>query len=331
MPEGTAKRALLRAEASVAMMRIVLDVPFIVVAGWFAAADGTWSLRLCFAILALMLAHGASNVINDIADLEQDQVTKSWMPLPSGIVDLRQAVVTLAVISAAVVGLVAAASASPQSFVAALALLVLGGLLVIAYSLMPGGRLALAVASVPYVLVALTGWTLAQRGGAEILAVVAGVWLYGVASQVHAAIRDVDTDADVGNRTVAVRYGPERSLVLAAACDVGANLAALAAAAAAGRLALVAPLAALSVGATAVAYRRAARRQASSALQGRFARVKSMRGLALVRYGALAALVAAFSPGGAAALCLAAAVTIPLLRRHERRVVGGGLRQRLFA
>lgn len=328
MSEG-ARRALLRAEASVAMMRIVLDVPFIAAAGWFAAADGAWSWRLCCAILALMLAHGASNVINDIADLEQDQVTKSWLPLPSGLLDLRQAVATLALLSAAVVALVAAASAAREDFALAIALLVLGGVFVIAYSVMPGGRLAIAVASVPYGLVALTGWVLAGGGGEGIAAVLACVCLYGAASQVHAAIRDVDTDAEVGNRTVAVRFGSARSLAAAAACDVGANLAALAAGASAGRLALVAPLAALSTAAALAAYRRAARRQAE--LRGRFARVKATRGLAVVRYGALAALVAAFSPGAAAALCLAAAAAIPLLRRHERRVVGGSLRRRMFA
>jgi 4-hydroxybenzoate polyprenyltransferase len=325
------RRLLLRVEASVAMMRIVLDVPFIVAAGWLAAGASFWNSRLWLAILALMLAHGASNVINDLADLEEDRMTKSWLPLPSGIVDLPQAVATLGLICAGVVGLTAAASPSREAFAVCVGLLALGGVLILAYSLMPGGPLATAVASLPYAILATIGWTLAEGAGQAIVAVLVAVWLYGLACQVHAAVRDVDTDADVGHRSIAVRWGPVRSLVVAAACDVGVNLAALAAAAIVGRFLLVLPLAAAAIAAMLLVYRQVIGRQRSPQLRGRFARVKSTRGLAVVRYGALATLVAAFSIPAAAALAALAALALPLLRRHERRVVGGDLRRRMLA
>ena len=326
-----ARRALLGLEASVALMRPRFDSPFIVAAGWLCAGRGLWDAGFLFTAAALVLARGAANVINEILGREEDRLANPWLPLPSGLLDLRQALVTLAVIAAGVVAFTAAASPSRAVFAASLGLMILGGALIVGYSLMPDGWPAIAVAATPFPLLALIGWTQAQGSGWEIAAVLASFYCYGAASQIENAVRGIDGDREAGRLTAAVRSGPGRSLRIAAACDAGAVAAALAAATAQRRLAPVLPLAALVLGAVLAAYRDSIPRQESPGLRGRIARVREMAALSRARFGILVVPVAAFSTAAALALALIAAVTLPLVRRHERRVVGGALRWRLSA
>lgn len=330
MGEG-ARRALLKLEASVALMRPRFDAPFIIAAGWLCAGQGLWDAGFFFTAAALLLARGSANVINDILGREEDRLANPWRPLPSGLVDLRQAVATLIVIAVGVVVFIALASPSRSVLVASLGLLILGGALIAGYSLMPDGWPAIAVAATPFPLLALIGWTQAQGSGGEIAAVLVSFYLYGAASQIENAVRGVDGDREAGRRTAPVRSGPGRSLWVAAACDAAAVAAALAAAAGQGNLAPVLPLAALVLGVTLVAYRDVVPRQEDPALRDRFARVREMRALSRARLGILVVPVAAFSALAAVALALLAAATLPLVRRHERRVVGGALRWRMSA
>src|SRR5690349_10885018 len=274
-----ARRALLRLEASVALMRPRFDSPFIVAAGWLCAGRGLWEAGFFFTAAALVLARGAANVINEILGREEDRLTNPWLPLPSGLLDLRQALASLVVLAAGVVAFTAAASPSRMVFVASLGLMVLGGALIVGYSLMPDGWPAIAVAATPFPLLALIGWTQAQGSGPEIAAVLACFYLYGAASQIENAVRGIDGDRETGRRTAAVRSGPGRSLRIAATCDIGAVSAALAVAAGQKRLAPVLPLAALVLGAALVAYRDSIPRQESPDLRGRFARVREMHSL----------------------------------------------------
>jgi 4-hydroxybenzoate polyprenyltransferase len=326
-----AGQLLLRVEASIAMMRLGLDAPLIVAAGWLCAGRALLDARFFCTTISLVLARGSSNVINDIVGREEDRLSNPWLPLPSGLLDLRQAVATLLALAAGVVGFAAAASASWSAFAVSLGLLVLGGVLIVGYSLMSGGLPAIAVAAMPYPVLALIAWALAQEGGAQIAPVLVACWCYGAGSQILGKVWDVDADREQGKRTVAVRFGPADSLRAAAACDLGAIAGALLAAAGQGRLPPVLGLAVLLLVALLAAYRDAVPQQESAGVHGRFARVKAMRTLSRARLGTLLLLLAAFSIWAAAALALIAAAALPLLARHERRVVGGTLRRRMLA
>ena len=320
---------LLKAEASVAMMRLGLDAALMAPAGWLAAGESATDVRLWVTVAAIVLARGASNVINDITDIEKDRETNPWLPIPSGTVDPMQAVATLGFLSLGSVGLLAIASQSLVGLVASAGTMTAAAVLIAAYPYIPPGPIAMFVAACPVAAIPLTAWFAAGGGGAAILGVVGMAWLYGVPVNLHGAVRDVDTDLEIGQRTLAVRRGPRFVLTVCATADALAHAAAAAVAYGQGRLALVGPLAALSAAITVRAYAVAIRRQEDPAVRGRFRRVSSMRQLLLVRHGALILMVAAFSPGTAAILGAAAAVVLPLLRRHERRVASGGLRRAL--
>ncbi len=320
---------LLKLEASFAMMRVVGDAPFIAAAGWLAGGGHPSEAGLWLTATALVLSRGAGNVINDIIDFEEDRVTNPWLPLPSGLLNLRQAMFTVVLLVVTVTVLLAASSGSLLEFVLAGALMLLGGGLVVLYSIAPAGPIATLIAASPFTVLALVPWVLAGADGSSIVFLFAGTLLYGLGMHVVTQLYDIDSDAEAGNRTIAVRGGPTRILTLGAAADLGTHLTTLGAAAKQGRLALICVLAAISAAILLFAYRVADRRQRT--VRGRFARASSLKWLYRARLGGLIVFVAVFSPLTATGLCLAAAVAIPLLHAHERHVVSGGLARRLRA
>lgn len=319
--------ALLKLQASFAMMRVVGDAPFIAAAGWYAGGGSASDVGLWLTALALVLSRGAGNVINDIIDFEEDRVTNPWLPLPSGLLNLRQAVLTVALLVISVTVLLAASSGSLLEFLFAGALMLLGGGLVVLYSIAPAGPIATLIAASPFTILALVPWVLAGADGSSIVLLFAGTLLYGLGMHVVTQLYDIDGDAEAGNRTIAVRGGPTRILTVGAAADMGTHLTAVAAGFQQGRPALICLLAALSAAVLLYAYRVADRRQRTA--RGRFARASSLKWLYRARLGGLAVFVAVFSPPTALGLCLAAAIVVPLLHAHERHVVSGGLARRL--
>src|SRR5215212_6572669 len=241
------RRVLLKVEASVAMMRVGLDAALMAPAGWLAAGGSATDVRLWLVVGAIVLARGASNVINDITDIEKDRETNPWLPIPSGTVDPMQAVATLGFLSLGSVALLAIATHSLAALVASTGTMTLAAALIAAYPYIPSGPIAMFVAACPVAAIPLTSWFAAGGGGGTaILGVVAMAWLYGVPVNLHGAVRDVDTDREIGQRTLAVRRGPRFVLAVCAAADALAHVAAAAVAWGEGRLALVGPLAAVS-------------------------------------------------------------------------------------
>jgi 4-hydroxybenzoate polyprenyltransferase len=328
------KTLLLRLEGSFWMMRVswALDAPIIVPAGWMAASRAPG-----YDMVAMMGAIGAgaavTNILNDILDAEKDQLTgDTELLLANGVVSLTQAAATAAILALTLVGLLAVASADSTSFILALTAICLCVPLVGTYSYVKQNGLILPlVGGLVYAAIPFSTWLATGGGGDELLvvAVVGYALLFGLAAVILATLRDVDSEAAVGNRSIATRIGPAATLRLAACVDVIVHCCVIFVAAHQGRLAIGAPLAVASLVALLAAYRLAVRRQRSAS--GRHARTAAVRTLNLLRFGSQLALLAIFS------LPLALLVGAPiaflvtmLIVGYERRVFGGGLRRALM-
>lgn len=324
-------RGLLRIEGLWWMMRVNVWMAIMTPAGTFAARHTPSPLQGVSAAGATIISGGLAVVINDILDRHKDDVTAPDLPLPSGIVSLRQAIVGGCVLAISAMGLWAVASVSWVSFASALAVSVLGGVLVVLYSLVkPYGVVAPVVGGCAYAAIPAAAWLAA--GGGEGVYPIAPVLVYaaliGTGGIVHAAIRDVDSDADVGNRTVAVRYGARRALQLGAAlylcsagCVLGAGFASR------DSVALGVAAATLAAVVVVLTYRAAARQHGEAAETGRIARVRAMRPLTMSRLGCHLAFIAVAVPALAAVVGIFSLMFLPLqIAGYRKRIYGGGLR-----
>jgi 4-hydroxybenzoate polyprenyltransferase len=91
-----------------------LPAPVAGVVGGAIAAEGGWPgdpLPLALAVASALLLTGASNGINQIADVETDRINRPDRPLPSGAMTMRSA--WAIVVALGVVALACAAAADP--------------------------------------------------------------------------------------------------------------------------------------------------------------------------------------------------------------------------
>lgn len=317
------------------MMRVSIWMAIMVPAGSFAAGNEPSSLEIIAATAATVLAGGLAVVINDILDREKDELTAPELPLPSKVVTLRQAEVFAGILVGCIIGLWAVASVSLIGFAFALLVSGLGGALVVLYSVAkPYGLAAPVVGGCAYATIPAAAWFAAGGGdgpypmGVVLLYAV----LIGTGGIIHAAIRDVDTDGDVGNRTVAVRFGPERALDLGTIFYLGSTGAVLWAAAASSHLALGMVLTTAAGGAVLSAHHVAAKRQSDTQAFGRVKRVRAMRPATLSRLGCHVVFIALVSPLLAAAIGVVSVALLPLqIAGYRSRIYRGGLRQALEA
>lgn len=314
------------------MMRVSVWMAIMAPAGSLAAADSPSPLELLAAVLATVLAGGLAVVINDILDREKDEVTAPELPLPSGVVTLSQALVFAVVLAFCTITLWALASATFLGWVLALFVSGAGGVLVVLYSFVkPYGLVGPLVGGLAYSTIPVAAWSAAGGGIGPypIEIVVVYAVLIGTGGIIHAAIRDVDTDAEVGNRTVAVRLGAERALLL----GTGFYLCSTVCVAWAG---IVSSHAAAGVAfslATALTVLYAhltAHRQMTGSAPGRVMRVNAMRPATRSRLACHLAMIAIVSPILAAAVGAISLVVLPLqIAGYRARIYRGGLREEL--
>jgi geranylgeranylglycerol-phosphate geranylgeranyltransferase len=325
------RRSLLKLEAVGWMGRpsALIDAPLIVPAGWLAAADPPSTGRMLAAMATAVIAGALTNMANDLLDEEKDKTTAPELPLPSGLLTRPQALVAFVVLVFVGFGTAAIASVTLERFLAGVAVGFLCGFLVLLYSLVKErGLVASVVIASAYACMPLGAWLVAGAGGSTVIPVMAFALLWGLAGNFQAALRDVDSDDEVGNQSIAVRVGPERTLALGAAVDVAASLCILWAAALEDRLEIGIPLVALFLAVLVFTHRAAIGRHGEDRAEGRTQRVRVMRAATLSRLGSQFVLVAVFSVPIALLLAAAvAALLLLLIPGYERRIIGGGLRE----
>jgi 4-hydroxybenzoate polyprenyltransferase len=296
-------------------------------AGWLVAAHPPGPLRLLAITAAIAISGGASNVFNDILDAEKDATTAPELPLPSRLVTFNQAATLLGGLALVVVTLLALASTSVERFAAGAALIAAAA---VAAAIYPFAKrwavVPLVLKGIAYADIPLAAWAVAGGGPVgPLLPVLAFAFFFGIASNVHATLRDVDADGLVGNQSISVLLGPERALKLAALLDFIAASMILVVGATQERLAIGAALAGTVLLALAITYASVQRRQAGA--HGRRERTTSVRPVDHARTASQVAVVMAVSlPVGAVVGAVAAWVVAFLGPRYRRRVMAGGLR-----
>jgi 4-hydroxybenzoate polyprenyltransferase len=206
------RHGLLRVEAAWWMSRTFLSnlATWAAVIGW-AVADphlGSWG-RMLALVVGIIALNGAMFIVNDILDADGDVVTAPYLPLPSGLLSLRQAWVAMGAGLLIAVVCVAEAGRTSGRLAVAAGLLVLGVILSAAYSKVKDfgiwGSLTVAL---PQSVPAAAAWVLAGGGPTDqALLVLAYLLLASVSNNILAALRDVEKDPEAGYRTLAVRIG----------------------------------------------------------------------------------------------------------------------------
>ncbi|MQY03731.1 UbiA family prenyltransferase [Actinomadura macrotermitis] len=214
------RRAALTFEALWWMTRIHLSNinMWPAVMGGVAAAHplGVW--RIVGLVVFTAAAGGALFIVNDILDADGDRVTAPYLPLPSGLVTVGQAWAATGAYFAAGIAALYLACGTPGRFGVAAGLTAATVVLSMAYSkVKDGGVVASVVISIPQTIPAVIAWYLAGGGRPWALALVVVYHLTAcVSNNILAALRDVDLDPQVGNRTLPVRLGAARAFRLAA-------------------------------------------------------------------------------------------------------------------
>jgi len=192
-----------------------LAAPAAGVAGGAIAARGGWPddpLPLLWALLSALLLTGASNGLNQIADLETDRINRPDRPLPSGALRPGQAWALVAVLLLLAVPLGALVN---LPYLACVALTVP---ITAAYSFPPLRTkrlpfLANATIATPRgLLLVVAGWAVGggfARPEAWILGGLAWVYIFGAATTKDFA--DTEGDRATGCMTLPLLWGPRRA------------------------------------------------------------------------------------------------------------------------
>lgn len=216
---GSLERLALRAEAVLWITRPVsITTAFIAIPGWLAAKSSTSTTRLVAMVVAIMAGRMAANVVNDLFDKDKDRVTAPYLPLPSGLLTVRQAILVVGVLAGCMFALLfLAAAANWSRFFLGVGGVTVGALVYSTYSFVkPYPVIALAVTGFVYMCPPTTAWIIAGGGWSiEFVVVLYYALMCGIAANVFSGIRDVGRDADVGNYSVAVRLGVKKALLLA--------------------------------------------------------------------------------------------------------------------
>jgi len=182
-------------------------------AAHYESYQGLSILPLIFGALSLALMNGASNVYNQITDLDIDRINKPERPLPSGHITIRQTYLVAVVFY--VISMVAAAMVN--GWFLFFAFILLG--ITILYSI-PGIRLKkrLWVSNVTIAISrGLFGFVAAWSVFADpyhpvpwVCGAIIGLYLMGAATTKD--FSDIEGDRTHGMNTLPVRYGIERSI-----------------------------------------------------------------------------------------------------------------------
>jgi 4-hydroxybenzoate polyprenyltransferase len=192
-----------------------LPAPVAGVVGGAIAASGGWVARpfaLLCAVASAVLLTGASNGINQIADVETDRINRPDRPLPAGTISMRAAVALTFGLAAAALALAVPAGMG-YLFCVAVTLPVTA-----AYSLPPLRTkriplLANATIATPRgLLLVVAGWAVGggfARAEAWVLGGLAWLYIFGAASTKDFA--DVEGDRATGCTTLPILIGPRRA------------------------------------------------------------------------------------------------------------------------
>jgi 4-hydroxybenzoate polyprenyltransferase len=192
-----------------------LAAPAAGVAGGAVAATGGWPadpFPLVLAVTSALLLTGASNGLNQIADVETDRINRPERPLPSGRMSLREAFwLTGALLAGAF--LTAAAGG-----VAYLACVVITVPVTAAYSFPPLRTkripfLANATIATPRgLLLVLAGWAVGGGIARQEAWILGGLmWLYVFGVSTTKDFADAEGDRATGCVTLPILYGPRRA------------------------------------------------------------------------------------------------------------------------
>jgi 4-hydroxybenzoate polyprenyltransferase len=199
---------------------VTLPAPLAGVLGGAVAASGGWPANaadLAAALASALLLTGASNGINQIADIETDRINRPGRPLPSGAIGKGEAWALVAVLCAAAVALAAIVN---EAYLICVAITLP---VTSAYSLEPARTkripwLANLTIAVPRgFLLVLAGWAVgggAGRPEAWLLGLAMGVYVFG--ASVTKDFGDLEGDRATGCRTLPLIYGPARAATIVA-------------------------------------------------------------------------------------------------------------------
>jgi len=194
------------------MRPATLPAPVAGVIGGAIAAGGGWPrdpLPLALAVVSALLLTGASNGLNQIADVDADRINRPERPLPAGRLGMRQAWWIVAALLAP--GVALAAAVGPYY----LACVVITVPITAAYSFLPVRTkripfLANATIATPRgLLLVLAGWAVGGgfwRPEAWILGAIAWLYIFGAATTKDFA--DVAGDRATGCVTLPLLLGP---------------------------------------------------------------------------------------------------------------------------
>ncbi len=187
------------------------------VVGW-EVLDGSHARNILLGMVMAGTLNGASNVLNQIHDLEQDRINKPRRPLPAGTVSQSAARLfsVLLYVAALVMAWFVRVGAGPECFV----LVVVAAFLTWAYSAPPlrwrrlGWRANLTVALPRGWLLKVAGWSTVAPVFHDLepwfLGFVFFVFLLGATSTKDYA--DLAGDARAGVRNLPIKLGVERSI-----------------------------------------------------------------------------------------------------------------------
>jgi len=192
-----------------------LAAPVAGVIGGAIAAHGGWPpdpLVLALAVASALLLTGASNGMNQIADVETDRVNRPDRPLPSGRMSMRQAWAATLVLLAAALALAAFCG------LGYLACVLLTVPVTAAYSFPPLRTKRLpfwanaTIATPRGLLLVVAGWAVGgglARPEAWILGALAWVYVFGASTTKDFA--DAEGDRATGCVTLPILFGPRRA------------------------------------------------------------------------------------------------------------------------
>jgi len=192
---------------------VTLPAPVAGVLGGAIAASGGWpgeAWRLGTAVLSALLLTGASNGINQLADVQTDRINRPDRPLPSGAMSVAEAWWVTLLLGAAALATGAVVN------LPYLACIAMTGLLTSAYSLPPLRTkripfLANATIATPRgLLLVVAGWAAGggfERREAWILGGLAWFYIFGAATTKDFA--DVEGDRATGCMTLPILWGPK--------------------------------------------------------------------------------------------------------------------------
>lgn len=277
---------------------------------------------------AIVVGRMIVNVVNDILDEEKDRLTAPELPLPSRLVTLPEAALTAGGLTILLLLLLWTAGNGLTGFLLGAGGITAGGLFIGVYSFVkPYAVVSMVVTGCAFVSGAMTAWLVGGGGvSLEIGLVVLYAFLRGNAANVFSTIRDIDLDSEVGNRSVAVRLGWPRALVLGVSIETLASLCILGVAVLKNHVFLGAIVVAGGLSLLMVSFVMTARIQRNAS--GRYERASGSIPINLGRQHVGIALVESIPAGVGAALVTAAAFFLedPLYRR---RIIEGHLRDGL--